>query len=372
MPWKKLALLLGTMLALLSCLEVALRIRVQRTNRETLEAALIAAPKIDGPATMGQIIRPSPDDRIAYELHPNLSGVTFKAAGLETNRHGFRSADIPLEAPAGGVTVVGVGDSIMFGHGVEQAETYMELLGGHLREAEAGIEWRVVNTGVPGYNTVMEVATLEEKALGFDPDLVIVGLCSNDYSPPNFVRPAEDPWSLTRSYLLDFIHERINGDEPGARFRSEALVGRGGLIRDGGVEPARYADLYGREAFRDALVRLRDLGRREGFRILVFLMYAPPSRAVEPAPEAKGLEEAPGMLEVCRELGFDTFSLMPDIERAVESMTGAPFSWDGYKESLAVSARNTHPNPTLHALAARRLFEQLKQSGALAELTRRE
>ena len=45
-----------------------------------------------------------------------------------------------------------------------------------LRERHPERRWDWVNTGVPGYNTAMQVATLRERALVFEPDLVLLSL----------------------------------------------------------------------------------------------------------------------------------------------------------------------------------------------------
>ena len=44
--------------------------------------------------------------------------------------------------------------------------------------------WEIINTGVPGYNTVMEVATMRAKGLALEPDIVILNVVTNDLNLP--------------------------------------------------------------------------------------------------------------------------------------------------------------------------------------------
>ena len=110
--------------------EVLCRLRVQSLNRETLQASLDRPVEMSaqGQATLGDLIQLSSNDRIAYELRPELDGVTFKDRPVTTNTYGFRSAELPHEAGPDTVTIVGIGDSVMFGHGVGDGECYLDQL----------------------------------------------------------------------------------------------------------------------------------------------------------------------------------------------------------------------------------------------------
>lgn len=211
-PWRGrlLALALSTLAATLMA-EAFCRLRVRSLNQETLKASLSrpVALSVGGQASLGDLIQLSDNDRIAYELRPNLQGVSFKSHPVTTNSHGFRSPEVSGAARPGEVTIVGIGDSVLFGHGVADGECYLDQLQTLLSERRPERSWRIVNTGVPGYNTVMEVETLAAKGLAFEPDLVLMGVVGNDYEPPSYVRDAQDPWSLSRSFLAEFVRERL-------------------------------------------------------------------------------------------------------------------------------------------------------------------
>lgn len=357
-PFSRLVPLLVSFLASLLALEGLCRWRVHRLNQDTLAAAF-AKPFEQSEAesaTLADIIRPVANDRIAYELRPDLAGVPFKGAPLSTNSRGFRSPELPPEPAPGTVTIVGIGDSIQFGHGVGDGENYLDQLVELLRERAPDVAWRLVNTAVPGYNAVMEVETLERKALAFSPDLVIVGVCGNDYEPPVYVRDVEDVLDPGRSFLVEFVRERLADEEASER---RAISHRGTWSEETGAEaPPRYAELYGQGPFEGALDRLRSLADEHDFRVLAFATvdYA----------------AAPEMMASYARRGFPTVHLQPDLERHFEESTGAAFTWDAYPGSdFVVSRHNLHPSVLQHRLAAERLLAELEALGWIDALRER-
>jgi lysophospholipase L1-like esterase len=70
-------------------------------------------------------------------------------------------------------TIVGLGDSIMYGVGQSKEDTYLEQARRVLAERSArGVE--ILNLAVPGYNTMQEDAVYKEIADRISPDLVLV------------------------------------------------------------------------------------------------------------------------------------------------------------------------------------------------------
>lgn len=76
-------------------------------------------------------------------------------------------------------TVLGLGDSIMYGVRVEKDQTYLEQARGILARASPR-RVEVLNLAVPGYNTRQEDAVYKEIAGQLSPDLVIVHYWDND------------------------------------------------------------------------------------------------------------------------------------------------------------------------------------------------
>ncbi|MEM7199948.1 MAG: SGNH/GDSL hydrolase family protein [Planctomycetota bacterium] len=119
--------------------------------------------------------RLSANPALRYELVPGSrdgDGV-INQAGLREDR------DYHERKPGGVFRIACVGDSICYGFGVDQADCFPQQLE-RLLAALAPGRCEVLNFGVPAYNAgqIVEIAT--QKALRYDPDLLIYAYCLND------------------------------------------------------------------------------------------------------------------------------------------------------------------------------------------------
>jgi lysophospholipase L1-like esterase len=143
---------------------------------------------------LSQLIRPDPDPKLGYRLRPGACGV-LTGAIVRINGQGFRSDPVAIPKPPKTLRVVGLGDSTMFGLGVVQTETYLELLEAEFKTL-LGRDWKVefVNTAVPAYNTVQEVEMFLTSGLPMEPDAVLIQFDRNDllasigWVQPDFLR----------------------------------------------------------------------------------------------------------------------------------------------------------------------------------------
>lgn len=132
----------------------------------------------------GQILRESEHPLRIFELTPHSRGTAWRTQ-VEINRYGFRDRELPV-GRSDAARVVVIGDSITFGSGVTPEERFTDqlepLLATRLAEPV-----EVLNLGVGGYDTLQEVATLEDVGLQFEPDLVLLAYCVNDvgHNSPN-------------------------------------------------------------------------------------------------------------------------------------------------------------------------------------------
>jgi len=217
------------------------------------------------------MIRMSEHRRIIYELRPGLP-VTFMDRAVTMNPEGFRG---PLYLPDKGkdtVRILGLGDSIMFGWGVGDGENYLSLLSGRLSDSFPQLSWEIINTAVPGYNTVMEVETLKKRGMRYDPDIVIVHYVGNDLSLPNFIVSRENYFSLKKSFFLELVLLHLRGDcrMPGFRFVNAPSAARGDGFEDNPRNvPEEYSDMVGLEAYRRAMRELKLLSAEHGFDVLI-------------------------------------------------------------------------------------------------------
>jgi len=119
---------------------------------------------------------------VTYSLGSNL---------VELNSHGLRDDEIPYDKPPGEKRVLVLGDSVTFGWGVSQGETFSDRMEYLLNES-SGDRWEVINSGVNGYNTEQEAAYLHIKGTRYSPDIVVLVYVSNDVAP--IAEPYETTW----------------------------------------------------------------------------------------------------------------------------------------------------------------------------------
>ncbi|MEM8934384.1 MAG: SGNH/GDSL hydrolase family protein, partial [Acidobacteriota bacterium] len=129
-------------------------------------------PPVGSEVGLGDLIQPSPHERLVFELRPGLD-VRFTAVQIETNSRGWREVEHALDAPPNTVRILGIGDSVMFGWGVDREQRYTDLFGAKLGERYPDIQWQTLTLACPGWNLVMEVEALERYGLAFEPDLIL-------------------------------------------------------------------------------------------------------------------------------------------------------------------------------------------------------
>jgi lysophospholipase L1-like esterase len=103
----------------------------------------------------------------------------FAAHGFDTtvtiNADGFRGGRVPLQREPARRRVLVLGDSYVWGFGVEDQEVFTA----RLAQACPGLD--VVNLGVSGYSTDQEVMLYRGKGAAYSPDVVVLVVATNDY-----------------------------------------------------------------------------------------------------------------------------------------------------------------------------------------------
>jgi hypothetical protein len=164
------------------------------------------------------------------------------------NRLGFRGRELPPRREGGPTRVVVLGDSIAFGYGVADEQTFTHLLDAR----DDGID--AANMGVQGFGPGQELLVLQREGLRADPDVVVLAVCLR-----NDLADAVLPVAL------------YNGVNPRPRYR---LVGDDLVLDDAGVRlsaPARvvgwlsdHSHLYNRMS---ALLTARPEPSEESWRV---------------------------------------------------------------------------------------------------------
>ena len=340
----------------LSLAEVVVRIAYAMEASKGRDLAAVLNKSTDRPAvdergqfTLAGIVQGSPHKDVVYELHPGLTG-RYQRASLNINTAGIRERELPVAKPPGTYRIVGLGDSVMFGWGVEASETFLRQLEDRLN-ALPGTHprYETLNFGVPGYISAIEVATLERKALAYQPDLVILHVISNDWGVPKFMQRPPRPYSLDRIYLYDFIRTRLGW----IKTRHEtSLVG----YRLDGIEEEEnleirtyYSYMLDGNGYILAIDKLADMAKRHGFEVLV--LAGSQTRAQKEIVEPSA-----------RERGFHYLSIAPVTDRMLRERGLEPGP-EVYRTHLQVAPGDPHPNPFGHSVYAQGIFETLTADG---------
>jgi lysophospholipase L1-like esterase len=131
----------------------------------------------------------TPPDRIteaeldgALFWHKANLDLDLGSFSLRTNTLGFRGPEISVEKPPGTLRIVVLGDSVAFGWGVDEEVSFVRRFE---QELAAKVDRRVevVNTGNLVYDSMQQLALLEQRAMRLQPDLVLLVYVTNDIDP---------------------------------------------------------------------------------------------------------------------------------------------------------------------------------------------
>ena len=95
---------------------------------------------------------------------------------VEINAQGFRGPDIAPVKDTSKTRVLVVGDSLVWGFGVEQEEIFTSKMAARCQNLE------VINFGVSGYSTDQELLLFKEQGKSLEPDVVVLVVSGNDFS----------------------------------------------------------------------------------------------------------------------------------------------------------------------------------------------
>ena len=334
------ALVAAGVLGGLLLVEGALRIVV--TRQDLLAAVRRRTPRRapDAELRLVDILELDPDPRIVFRLRPDVEG-QFKGVRYRASALGIRGPQTTTAKRPGSIRVVGLGDSVMWGWGVEEDARYLDLLGDEL--IRSGVVGDVVNLAVPGYNTVQEVETLRVRGMEFSPDVVVLGVTGNDAEIPLFLWGAgARPWSFGRPVLLDLLAGLLHGAPGGGEAGTGGLVPMTAYLQppdEAGTAwrvPEAFAHLVGMDNVLGALDTLAGLARTHGFAVVVVPWASGP---------AAHLALVTAVAQACRQRGFTVVDVAAGLaaERARDGLDEA---------ALWLTPRDFHPNARAHRILA--------------------
>lgn len=159
--------------------------------------------------TIAEVIRPSANPQIFYELKPNLN-ITFQNIHIVTDQAGSRISATPPSAKNNPIRIAVLGDSTSFGWGVEYEQTYPEKYRQQM-EAITNSPIELRNYSVPGYNSQQLLHVFLEKVIPYQPDLLLLHHDPNDpedipfsslsKDAPNYIPPEYGDNLLNLAFL---------------------------------------------------------------------------------------------------------------------------------------------------------------------------
>jgi hypothetical protein len=361
----RLTLALGATIVALLAAEGTLRlVHLVRDDRRPLDVQLrtlrAEATSSMHDLDLGDIVQPSRDPGIVYELRPNARG-RFVDQPLLINSQGLHDHEYSRRKEPGTFRIVGVGDSSLFGWGVPFEESSLKVLERRLNQQSRAQKFEVINFAVPGYNTAMEAETFVAKCLEYAPDLVLLNFNTNDYDVPNFMRRPGDLATLRRSYLFDLAYSVYDGVMGLERYpppfdfnnRTTALRQAEHLDEDPAL-PDEYRYMVGAKGVVRALERLSAAARERNIALVVYSVEAYPG--LDPKYERD--EWRDGQRELLeresRRLGFHFLNTYPYYMTYLKQHPDANLA-----TVFAVAERDGHPNTVAHSIDAQALFDYL-------------
>ena len=284
---------------------------------------------------LDMIHRPSTTPGLVYELAPGKEK-PFYGVNISTNSFGMRGQEPIIPDDESVCNLVAIGDSFTFGLRVAINNTYAKVLEHLLTNDSPEKTTQVLNLGVAGYSTKDEVSVIKQKAMEWNPDLIILGYVLNDPETdpiqPLHSHYHEPKWwqytNITRLLALSIKRFEIkhygNGDylrylhaPDGDKWQSvlQAFTGIQGISEKHDVPvllvvfPMLASGIWSNYPFRDLHSQVTDAGSKSGFYTVDL---------------------------------YDTFSTYPPKE-------------------LMVAANDPHPNALAHALAANAIFQAIKR-----------
>jgi lysophospholipase L1-like esterase len=175
----------------------------------------------------------SENEKLVYELNTHHEGI---------NSFGMRDQEIDMNEIKDLYKIAVIGDSHAYSIKAKTTEeTFPYQIEQHINQRMGRRLVKVLNFGVPGYNTAQELEVLESKVLMFRPDMIILQYCINDTHVCNYIQPKYKNlnslvyksrflvrlWKniLYSSFGKKFLLEWIGSELPDALLFQEGLVG---------------------------------------------------------------------------------------------------------------------------------------------------
>jgi D-alanyl-lipoteichoic acid acyltransferase DltB (MBOAT superfamily) len=261
-----------------------------------------------------------------HEFLPSRE-IMFKGAKLTTNRWGMRDRDYSKEKPEGTYRFVLSGASHAMGTGVEDDESFENIVEDELNRElapKSGIHYEILNLSVGGYGPVARLADLQARLSEFDPDaLIVVGINDMYWVSKEVVEAATGIYEIPYTHLVEIA--RSAGVEEGMEF----------VVAETKLKPHRDELLLW--VYRQTV----QLCQQQG--ILPIATFIP--LLARPTSEIR--DDIMRQTELAKEAGFDVV----DIQDAYDGAADLNALW--------IARWDRHPNAEAHRMLAEKLYPGL-------------
>lgn len=151
-----------------------------------------------------------PRGEIYVLLKSNLS-TTADSRGIpvytvETNSKGLRDEAFQKRPPPNTTRILVIGDSFTFGWGLESEQRYTEILERKLDQSpSSSVDYQVINAAVPGWGMKDYYTFLKERGVGYNPDIVVIGLKGRDFV-------SKEKWDETAKDIRNAMRDELGKD----------------------------------------------------------------------------------------------------------------------------------------------------------------
>lgn len=274
------------------------------------------------------------EEPIGYRLQPGLDG-RFHNANYNVNSLGFRGSDILIPKPTNERRILWLGDSAVFGIGVDNDNTIPAVVESLANSSGTDLpRISVLNMGVPSYNSEQELIQFETLGLRLEPDAVLLLFSPNDIEPKNWVfdKRASVPADLAqRSYALSLLFA-------GYRAAGQAIASPVHSISMDDYAPGNPRWL----AIERSLTRIKQLCDERKLPFAVLLFGNPEERYASMVTNAG------------RANGFVVISIQPSLD---------PRWRDAASPKYVNSSLDSHCNPTGCKMWGQAVYEALESKG---------
>lgn len=284
-------------------------------------------------------ITASKTNGVIFELRPNIRSLFLKKP-FYTNSQGFIGiTEYTKQKSPNTYRVIGIGDSFITSWGIDPQQSQLSLLQKRLAEQYPQKKIEIINMGVPGYNTAIEYEVIKNKALAYNPDLIIMEYCGNDMDLPNHIRRTVHAWSYLY-FVIDTIVDMYRTkntfspltDSPKAQDNTNRFE------YHVGIAPQEYEYMLGQANYLRTMKQVYSITQEKNIPVI---LVTETSYLLSDVPQIK-------------DVGFDILNMDEAVQHYLSS-NNLP------QESITLSKYDPHLNTRGHKVYADTLFSYILQ-----------